>query len=98
MVNLTNRWMNNPTYLASMAHIGWACSIILSTFIFGGLYISLIILGGGLCLAAIKEFFYDARYEIPKQTNFDNWLDFSMYAVGGIIGIIIILIKHFLFK
>ena len=36
--------------------------------------------------AAIKEFFYDSRYELPRQTWEDNTLDFSMYCVGITIG------------
>jgi hypothetical protein len=32
--------------------------------------------------AGFKEFVYDARYEVPKQTFGKNLLDFSMYCLG----------------
>jgi len=36
-----------------------------------------------LVAAAVKEFYFDARNEVPKQTPFDNWTDFGGYG-GGI--------------
>jgi hypothetical protein len=32
--------------------------------------------------ATLKEHWYDANYELPKQTSVDNWLDWTFYALG----------------
>jgi hypothetical protein len=80
---LTNTWMNNPTYLAQMAHFLGAYAIIFTTFHFAGLQKALLATLAGALIAAIKEFWYDANYELPKQTSFDNILDFTMYVIGG---------------
>jgi hypothetical protein len=39
--------------------------------------------------AAIKEFWYDARFETPHQTFTDNLLDFTFYCVGVGIGALV---------
>jgi hypothetical protein len=41
-------------------------------------------------LAAIKEFWFDARYEIPKQTFQDNFADWTGYIAGAAISAILI--------
>ena len=35
-----------------------------------------------LAAAAVKEFWFDANYETPKQTFLDNFEDFAGYLVG----------------
>jgi hypothetical protein len=82
--------MNNPNFLAQMAHfLGGALLITLSGLFFGvyGMWAALIT---GILLAAIKEFWYDMVYELPKQTWGDSILDFTFYVVGGLAGIGII--------
>jgi hypothetical protein len=80
-----NRWMANPDFVASCAHVlaGYAAIMTARAFwpreipITAALFVS---------YAAWKEFWYDARYELPKQTWKDNLLDFSMYFLGVLIG------------
>jgi hypothetical protein len=33
-------------------------------------------------VTAVKEFWYDATQEVPKQSFSDNMLDFGMYVAG----------------
>ena len=82
---LTNRWMNSVAYLAAMAHVGWACLLMLLVALLSGrsiracmwASIALVIFAAG------KEWLYDANFEIPKQTFRDNAGDFLGY-LGGI--------------
>jgi hypothetical protein len=89
---LTNTWMNNPQYLAQVGHfLGGGYVMTLATLA------ALIwahgagaplgwTLGVGIAAAAIKEFYYDLRYELPKQTIADSAMDFTFYVVGGLVG------------
>jgi hypothetical protein len=46
-----------------------------------------------ILVAALKEFWYDKNYELPKQTTADNTLDFLMYFTGLVIGSLVILVN-----
>jgi hypothetical protein len=78
-------FMNEVTYLAAMAHVGWACLIVLSAALFSaldmhwciGVSIGMIVFG------ALKEYVYDAHFERPHQTFWMNTGDFIGY-LGGI--------------
>ena len=89
MVDLTNKWMNDPRYLAQAGHFLGAYAVIFTTFHFAGLQKALLATISGALIAALKEFWYDAKYELPKQTNFDNILDFTMYVVGGGVALLV---------
>jgi uncharacterized membrane protein YedE/YeeE len=41
---------------------------------------------GGVVAAALKEYWYDATYELPKQTFKDNTEDFLGYCAGMAVG------------
>ena len=48
------------------------------------------VFAGTLLAAAIKEFYFDAKYETtPKQTTFDNVTDFLGYAAGAALGLFV---------
>lgn len=81
---LTNTWMNNVDYLAAMAHVGWACLIILGTALIASLNVHWMVgMSIGMVLfAGLKEYVYDANFELPKQTFADNTEDFVAYVVG----------------
>jgi len=78
-------FMNEVPYLAAMAHIGWACLIVLSAAMISvldmhwciGISISMTVFG------LVKEYVYDARFERPVQSFRDNTEDFAGY-LGGI--------------
>lgn len=92
-MNLTNRWMNDPRYLAQVGHFLGAYSLVFTVHHFTNTRITGYVFIAGITAAALKEFWYDANYELPKQTSFDNWLDFSMYVAGGVVGFAIGLLK-----
>ena len=64
-----------PEFVAFNAH--WGFAFALMTFMPSWWTFAVIV-----ALAAVKEFWFDANYEVPKQTNFDNWTDFAGYLFG----------------
>lgn len=80
-----NTWMNNPQYLAQVGHFFGAYSLILTVARFQGSvpHLALAVYTALLVAAAIKEFWYDMRYELPVQTWADSIEDFVFYAFGG---------------
>lgn len=78
-------FMNSVNFLAAMAHVGWACLIMLSVAVLSNSnmraceYVS----GCLIAFAAIKEFWFDATFERPKQLFKDNAQDFAGY-LGGV--------------
>lgn len=90
-MNLTNSWMNSVNFLASMAHALFSYGTLLTVARLASIKVCFVAFLAILIYAAVKEFWYDANYELPKQTAADNWLDFSTYTLGGLIGLIVIL-------
>lgn len=83
-----NTWMNNPQYLAQVGHfLGGGSLMLLITLFSGNINYTWMVFEVGVVAAAIKEFWYDANYEIPKQTWQDNVMDFSFYVLGGGVGV-----------
>lgn len=70
----------NAEWIAANAHCWFAAFLVLLCR--GNYFVAI----GCLIAAAIKEFWFDARYEVPKQTALDNWSDFLEYAIGIVIG------------
>jgi len=46
----------------------------------------LVALGLGIIAASVKEFWYDMKYELPKQTWGDSFMDWSFYMLGAAAG------------
>lgn len=92
---LTNSWMNNANVLAQIGHVLFGYALMLTVAYFSNTsFMYLGIFAGALIVyAALKEFWYDANYELPKQTWKDNLLDFSMYMLGLLVGFGIAMIK-----
>jgi hypothetical protein len=44
------------------------------------------LLAGFVAYAAVKEYYFDARDEVPKQTFWDNTEDFAGYCLGALAG------------
>ncbi len=91
MIDLTNVWMTDATVIAQINHVLASYAIILTVNRFTrkrwvvNLTSSLM-----ATYALLKEFWYDATYEIPHQTFKDNMLDFSMYSVGILLALLIV--------
>jgi hypothetical protein len=69
----------NPTFIAFNAHCWFAYAV---TFTARAHWVALAV----VIAAAVKEFSFDARFEVPKQTTADNVEDFSGYVSGAILG------------
>jgi len=85
----SNTWMCDPRFLSVSAHTWFGCSLV---FIVaarigpGAAWLTLPILA---CCAAVKEFIYDAHFEIPQQTTRDGWEGFLSYIGGAVLGILL---------
>lgn len=84
-MNLTNKWMNDPTFLAPSAHFFGAMATIMTVAHFAGKTGGLIAAGLFTAAAVVKEFWYDMKYELPKQSWGDSGLDFAFYMVGVVL-------------
>ena len=76
--------MNDPQYLAQVGHFLGGGSILLVACVFLGAH------------AAIKEFWYDMHYELPKQTWGDSAMDFTFYLLGACAGFGLVALAHHL--
>ena len=65
----------NPTFIAFNAH----CWFAFAALVTWGDPVGFPVL---LAVAAVKEFWFDANYETPKQNFLDNFTDFTGYLVG----------------
>jgi hypothetical protein len=86
--------MDNNTYLAQMGHFLAGALIILAAGVFGGETVLFIVLAIGVVAAAIKEFWFDLRFELPKQTWGDSIMDFGFYMLGAAIGVGLYFVAH----
>ena len=66
----------NPDFIAFNAHMWFAYAVVFTAHV---PFAAAVMLAG----AAVKEFWFDATYESPKQTFKDNALDFLGYATGA---------------
>ena len=67
----------SPEWIAAQAHIWFAYAVVHT---FGYAAIAPMVIAAG-----VKEFYFDARYEVPKQTATDNWTDFAGYCLGVVL-------------
>ncbi len=65
----------NPYFIAANAH-AWFAYAIVSTFY------SMPTVCLALLAAWLKEFWFDAKYEVPQQTFKDNLTDYLGYCAG----------------
>jgi uncharacterized membrane protein YphA (DoxX/SURF4 family) len=80
--------MNDPTFLAQAGHTLAGILLVFGACVFAGLARWPEAFGTLVLWATVKEFWYDARYELPKQTLKDNLLDWLFYMIGGVLGVI----------
>lgn len=69
----------NPYFIAFNAHCWFAFAVMTFLPYWPTLFV-------GFVLAGVKEFYFDANFERPHQTFFDNLTDFLGYAAGLLIG------------
>jgi hypothetical protein len=92
---LQNSWMDNPTFLAEMAHFAWAYGILLTAALWSATRRQLVCLFGAfVAFAVVKEFWYDLRYEIPADSVAGSTLDFVVYLAGGLAALLVIWIRR----
>ena len=91
-------WENNSQYLAQVGHFLGGGSIVILVAIFLGYAWLPYAMLGVLIAAAIKEFVYDAHYELPKQTFGDNLMDFAFYQLGSLVGAGLMMLAHHLHR
>ncbi|MFI5091078.1 MAG: hypothetical protein ACHP7P_13565, partial [Terriglobales bacterium] len=72
----------NPDFIAANAHCWFAFAIVTVVMPHWALVPAV-----AVPAAAIKEFWFDANYEVPHQTFMDNLEDFGGYMLGILLGI-----------
>lgn len=92
--------MTSATFLAQMSHFLGGAVVILLTAIFskGSLTASVCANCLVIIYVSIKEFWYDANFEEPKQTSADNRTDFIFYIIGLGVSDLIVFIAHLLHR
>jgi VanZ family protein len=84
LINLVAKAGTNLTFVAAMAHFWFAFSM---GMLFHSNFLIICLL---LVTFAVKEFWFDATYEVPKQKFIDNLTDFIGYFVGVMFGALIV--------
>jgi hypothetical protein len=72
----------NPYFIAFNAHCWSAYALVVTVpwHVTAALAVA--------ALAAVKEFWFDATYEVPKQTSLDNLTDWVGYAAGAVLAVV----------
>jgi len=85
--------------VSQLSHVGWGIMIILLFHVIGGsLLVDLIGFGAWTLYTAIKEFYYDDKYEIPVVRG-SSLLDFCMQVGGATFAMILLFVLvHFLHR
>lgn len=95
MTWLQNSWMDNPTFLAEMAHFAWAYGILLTAALFSATRRQLVgLVAAFFAFAVAKEFWYDLTFELPNDTLAGSALDFAVYLVGLAVALLVIWIRQ----
>ena len=93
-MDLRNSWMTNTEFGVQAAHGMLGLSVVLFAALFFGLYASFVACGLFLAYATLKEWWYDATYEVPKQTWLDNLVDFGFLCAGASLGVALACLAH----
>jgi hypothetical protein len=91
----SNTWMDNPLYHVQIAHALGGLALVLIAAFFWQMTGVLAMLGVGVPVVALKEFWYDLKFEIPNDTVAGSGLDFLAYMIGATAGLGLALIKFY---
>jgi len=83
-----------PQKLAQFGHTLLGALVVFAATVFAGLPGMRDSLGIGVIVANAKEFWWDMRYEVPKQSIVDSVEDFVFYCLGGGLGMILATLAH----
>ena len=90
---LSNDWMTNEDVKGKTAHALAGYGVMMTAgFLAKGLFFHLTVWGLLFAYTLIKEFWYDAKHEVPPQTFEGGLVDFKWYHVGAAIGMAVITI------
>jgi len=93
-------WMSNTQVLASGCHfLISSYPLVLAYLLFGASLHVLEYMSVGIVLfGLVKEFWYDANYEVPHQTFQMNLQDFLGYCAGTAFGWGVVAVKVWLLR
>lgn len=92
MLSWIPRWTNNPNFNAQAAHfgVGYGSAITIFTKSMPSHpFVGLGLMALFVAYAGLKEFWYDANYELPAQSFLDNLEDFLWYMYGMMAGLLV---------
>ena|SRR5579863_4450349 len=88
-----NALMTNPVFYGSAAHFLGGYGVIMTCDHFSSkLLPRLVVWALFVVVTAVKEFWYDIRYEIPQQDVKGGTRDFLSYQAGALFGFIVSLL------
>jgi hypothetical protein len=88
---LSNDWMTNDDIKGKTAHALAGYGVMLTAgYLKKGLLVHLIVWFLLFVYTVVKEFWYDAKYEVPLQTLEGSLTDFKWYHVGAAVGMAVI--------
>jgi hypothetical protein len=76
----------NPTFIAFNAHC-WFAAFVVSQALARGVHWYFVV-PAAVVVSGVKEYAFDAKNEVPKQTFWDNTQDFLGYMSGVLAGIV----------
>lgn len=85
VITFLRSFQNSPLF-ANLAIHAWLAAFLVSVALGKGLHLGPVI-AGALALAALKEFWFDHRYEIPPQPYANAAQDFAGYVIGIALGV-----------
>jgi hypothetical protein len=74
----------SPSWITDNAHFWFAYAVVLTS---RQAWMVLPV----ILLALVKEFWFDAKFEVPKQTFADNMTDFLGYTLGSIVASLVLI-------
>lgn len=81
----------SPNFVAAMAHFWFAWSVVITLHLSLPRVPAWSVAIAIVAVAAVKEFWFDARYERnPPQTFIDNLQDFAGYSAGALLAFLFV--------
>ena len=94
VINLTNKWMNSPTYLAAVAHFFAAYAVVLTAFLLWRLPGALVTAGVGLGAAAVQRILVRRALRDPEADGIRQLAGLrDVYARRGGAAVAVVWIK-----
>lgn len=89
-----NDWIDPREFemVAQLSHFGWGVAVVLAGWTLGGETAMVVVGALWVLYAAVKEFWYDEKYERPVVRG-SSGLDFTVEVVGALVGMSLVWLR-----